>query len=51
MRDEKEKASLHLTIYDPEQQGFQTLHLCDYLRELPEIVEDTKLSAGEKGTD
>ena len=46
-----EEASLNLATYDPEHKSFQTLYLCEYLRELPEIIEDGKASAGKKGTE
>jgi hypothetical protein len=39
LKSNKEKL-LNLTIYKPEEEIFQRLHLCEYLRELPEIVED-----------
>jgi hypothetical protein len=35
-----EEKLLSLIIYKPEREIFQRLHLCEYLRELPEIVED-----------
>ena len=35
-----EEKLLDLTIYQPEEEIFQRLHLCEYLRELLEIVED-----------
>lgn len=35
-----EEKSLNLTIYKPEDQIFQKLHLCQYLGELPEMSED-----------
>ena len=46
MTDEKnllggnEEKPLNLKTYKPEGEIFQRLHLCEYLRELSEIVED-----------
>ena len=37
--EENEEKSLNLTTYKPEEEIFQRLHLCEYLRELSEIVE------------
>jgi hypothetical protein len=39
LKDNEEKL-LNLTIYKPEEEIFQRLHLCEYLRELPEVGED-----------
>jgi len=40
-----------LTIYKPEDQVFQKLHLCEYLRELYESAEDENEHAAEKKKD
>jgi len=39
--EEKEKAEIpaHVTVFDPENPPFETLHLCIYLRELEEEKE------------
>jgi hypothetical protein len=46
--DEK---SLELTIYKPEDQVFQKLHLCEYLRELYEPTENESEPLTEKEKD
>ena len=40
-----------LTIYKPEDQVFQKLHLCEYLRELYEPTENENEHAAEKKKD
>jgi hypothetical protein len=40
-----------LTIYKPEDQVFQKLHLCEYLRELYETAENENEHAAEKKKD
>ena len=47
--DDEEPAGL--TIYKPEDQVFQKLHLCEYLRELYDTAEDENDPAIEKGKD
>jgi hypothetical protein len=42
---------IELTIYKPEDQVFQKLHLCEYLRELYETAENEKEHAAEKKKD
>ena len=39
---------IELTIYKPEDQVFQKLHLCEYLRELYESAENENEHAAEK---
>jgi len=39
---------LGLTIYKPEGQVFQKLHLCEYLRELEDAAENENEHAAEK---
>lgn len=42
---------LGLTLYKPEGQVFQKLHLCEYLRELDEAAENENEHAAEKKRD
>ncbi len=50
--DDQSKANdekpIELTIYKPEDQVFQKLHLCEYLRELYESAENENEHAAEK---
>ena len=46
-----EEKLLNLTIYKPEEEIFQRLHLCEYLRELSEIVEDENKHPKQKKKD
>jgi hypothetical protein len=50
--DDQSKANdekpIELTIYKPEGQVFQRLHLCEYLRELYEAAEDENEPQAEK---
>jgi len=50
--DDQSKANdekpIKLTIYKPEGQVFQKLHLCEYLRELYEPTENENEHAAEK---
>jgi hypothetical protein len=53
--DDQSKANdekpIELTIYKPEDQVFQKLHLCEYLRELYESAENENEHAAEKKKD
>ena len=42
---------IRLTIYKPEDQVFQRLHLCEYLKELNEAAEDENENLVEKKKD
>jgi len=42
---------LELSIYKPEDQAFQKLHLCEYLRELYETAEKENEPSAEKKKD
>ena len=42
---------IRLTIYKPEDQVFQKLHLCEYLKELHEAAEDKNENLVEKKKD
>ena len=53
--DDQSKANdekpIELTIYKPEDQVFQKLHLCEYLKELHEAAEDENENLVEKKKD
>jgi len=53
--DDQSKANdekpIGLTIYKPENQVFQKLHLCEYLRELYESAEDENEHGAEEKKD